>query len=93
MNRGAAAPSPTQPEARRQKVANEWLTTTEMQQIDITARDAVRLQREVPTTPVEGSAKKLKVPLANATKQSTNHREGNYLSTLHSPRQATNIHS
>ena len=54
MDTGAPAPSPTQQEASRQKVTKEWLTTTEMQQLDITARDAVRLQREVPATTVEG---------------------------------------
>ena len=54
-NRGAPARSPTQPEARRQKVTKDWLTTTEMQQLDITSRDAVHLQREVPATTVEGS--------------------------------------
>ena len=57
---GATDPSPTQPEVRRQKVAKEWLTTTEMQQLDITARDAVRLQREVPATTVERSPSRQK---------------------------------
>ena len=57
---GTPAPSPTQPEARRQTVAKEWLTTTEMQQLDITARDAVRLQREVPATTAEGSPSRLR---------------------------------
>ena len=47
-NRGVPAPSPSQPEARRQKVTKELLTATEIKQLDITARDAVRLQREVP---------------------------------------------
>ena len=48
-NEGVPTPSPTRPEARRQKVTKEWLTASEMQQLDITARDAVRLQREIPT--------------------------------------------
>ena len=47
-NRGVPASSPTQPEARKQKVTKEWLTAAEMRQLDITARDAVRLQREIP---------------------------------------------
>ena len=48
-------PSPfsEQPEARRQKVTRELLTATEIKQLDITARDAVRLQREIPNTPNE----------------------------------------
>ena len=49
-NRGASAPSPSQPEARRQKVTKELLTATEIQQLDIAARDVVLLQREVPKT-------------------------------------------
>ena len=52
-NRGIPAPSPSQPEARRQKVARELLTATEIKQLDITARDAVRLQREVSSIPDE----------------------------------------
>ena len=60
MDIGTPTPSPTQPEARRQKVAKEWLTTTEMQQLDITARDAVRLQREVPVTTAKGSPSRQK---------------------------------
>ena len=47
-NKGTPAPSPSQSEARRQKVTKELLTATEIKQLDITARDAVRLQREVP---------------------------------------------
>ena len=62
---GTPTPSPTQPEARRQKVAKEWLTTTEVQQLDITARDAVRLQREVPATTAERSPSRQK--FENAT--------------------------
>ena len=49
----APAVSPTQPEARRQSVTRELLTSTETQQLDITARDAVRLRREVPATTEE----------------------------------------
>ena len=63
---GVPAPSPTQPEARRQKVAKEWLTTTEMQQLDITARDAVRLQQELPATIVEGSPSRQKFESATS---------------------------
>ena len=44
------AASPTQPEARRPRVTRELLTHAEKRQLDITARDALRLQREVPTT-------------------------------------------
>ena len=44
------AESPTQPEARRQRVTREFLTSAEIQQLDITAKDAVRLQREMSTT-------------------------------------------
>ena len=46
----APAVSPTQPEARRQRVTRELLTSAEIQQLDITAKDAVRLQREMSTT-------------------------------------------
>ena len=49
-NRATPAPSPSQPEARRQKVTKELLTATEIQQLDIAARDVVLLQREVPKT-------------------------------------------
>ena len=66
VNRGAPAPSPTQPEARRQKVTKEWLTTTEMRQLDITARDAVRLQREIPATTAEGSPSRQKFECATS---------------------------
>ena len=41
-NRGTPAPSPSQPEARRQRVTRELLTTAEMKQLDVTARDALR---------------------------------------------------
>ena len=43
-------PSPTQPESRRQRLTREWLTSAGMQQLDITAIDAERLQREMPAT-------------------------------------------
>ena len=49
----APAASPTQPEARKQRVARELFTLAEIQQLDITARDAVRLQREVPATKLQ----------------------------------------
>ena len=49
-NRGAPAPSPTQPESRKQKVVKKWLTTTEMQQLDIAI--SMYFQREVPATTV-----------------------------------------
>ena len=52
-NRGTPAQSPSQPEARRQKVTRELLTTTEMKQLDVTAKDALRLQRETPNMPDE----------------------------------------
>ena len=42
--------SPTQPEIRRPRITHELLTHTEKRQLDITARDALRLQREIPTT-------------------------------------------
>ena len=55
VSRRVPTPSPAQPETRRQKVTKEWLTTTEMLQLDMTARDAVRLQREIPATTDEGN--------------------------------------
>ena len=42
--------SPTQPEIRRPRITHELLTNAEKRQLDITARDALRLKREVPTT-------------------------------------------
>ena len=42
--------SPTQPETRRPRITHELLTHSEKRQLDITARDALRLQREIPTT-------------------------------------------
>ena len=41
--------SPTQPEIRRPRITRELLTPAEKRQLDITARDALRLKREVPT--------------------------------------------
>ena len=49
----APAASPTQPEASRQRVTRELLISAEIQQLDITARDAVRLQREVTATALQ----------------------------------------
>ena len=44
-------PSPThQPEDRRVRLSRELLSASESQQLDITAGDAVRLQRDVPAT-------------------------------------------
>ena len=60
-HRGVPAPSPSQPEARRQKVTRELLTATEIKQLDLSARDAVRLQREIPNTPNEENHSKAKV--------------------------------
>ena len=59
-NRGAPAPFPSQPEAKRQKVTRELLTATEIKQLYITGRDAVRLQREVPKTSNEENASRQK---------------------------------
>ena len=65
-NRGIPALSPSQPEARRQKVARELLTPTEIKQLEITARDAVRLQREVPSILDEEDPPKQKFASANS---------------------------
>ena len=65
LNRGIPAPSPSQPEARTQKVTRELLTVTKMKQLDITAKDAVRLQREVPNTPNEEDPPRQKFASAN----------------------------
>ena len=54
-NRDLSAPSPTKPEARRQKIAREWLTSAKTQQLEITAKDAVRLQRELPVKTEKGN--------------------------------------
>ena len=44
-------PSPTKkPEARRVRLCKELLSTSDAQQLDITARDAVRLQHKLPAT-------------------------------------------
>ena len=70
-NRGTPAQSPSQPEARRQKVTRELLTTTEMKQLDVTAKDALRLQREIPNMPDEEKppSESLRAPTAKETKQ------------------------
>ena len=52
-NRELPAPSPTQPAARRQRMTRKWLSSAETQQQDMTAKDAVRLQHEVPATTEE----------------------------------------
>ena len=73
-NRGIQAPYPSQPEARRQKVARELLTATEIKQLDIAARDAVRLQREVPSIPDEENPPKQKFAIANSKGDQTTQR-------------------
>ena len=77
-NRGKPAPSPSQPEARRQKVDRGLLTATKIKQLDITARDAVRLQREVPSIPDEENPlheeKKQKYASANSKGDQTTQR-------------------
>ena len=65
-NRGTPAPSPSQPEARRQRVTRELLTTAEMKQLDVTARDALRLQREIPNMPDEKEPPRQKFASANS---------------------------
>ena len=64
----AHAASPTQPQARKQKVARELLTSAEVQQLDITARDAVRLQREVPATTLHEDPLRQKFEVATGRK-------------------------
>ena len=73
-NKGIPDPSPSQPEARRQKVARELLTAAEMKQLDITARDAVRLQREVPIMPDEENPPRQKFASANSKGDQTTQR-------------------
>ena len=73
-NRGTPAPSPSQPEARRQKVARELLTAAEMKQLDITARDALRLQREIPNMPDEENPPRQKFASANSRGDQTTQR-------------------
>ena len=65
-SRGVPAPSPSQPEARRLKVTRELLTATEIKQLDITARDAVRLQREIPNTPNKQNPRRQKFESATS---------------------------
>ena len=64
-HRGVPAPFPSQSETRRQKVTRGLLTATEIKQLDITAKDAVRLQREIPNTPNEENPSRQK--FENAT--------------------------
>ena len=73
-NRGTPAPSPSQPEARRQKVARELLTAAEMKQLDITARDALRLQREILNMPDEENPPRQKFASANSRGDQTTQR-------------------
>ena len=73
-NRGTPAPSPSQPEARRQKVARELLTAAEIKQLDITARDALRLQREIPNMPDEENPPRQKFTSANSRGDQTTQR-------------------
>ena len=65
-NRGTPAPSPSQPEARRQRVTRELLTTAEKKQLDVTARDALRLQREIPNMPDKKEPPRQKFASANS---------------------------
>ena len=65
-NRGVPAPSPSQPEAGRQNVTRELLTATEIKQLDITARDAVRLQREIPKASDEENPSRQKIESATS---------------------------
>ena len=73
-NRGSPASSPSQPEARRQRVTRELLTTAEMKQLDITARDALRLQREIPNMPDEEEPTRQKFASANSKGDQTTQR-------------------
>ena len=58
--------APTQPGSRRQKIAREWLTAAKTQQLDLMAKDAVRLQREVPVTTKEGDPLRQKFEIATS---------------------------
>ena len=58
------AASPTQPDARRQRVTRELLTSAEIQHLDIAARDAVRLQREISTTTLQEDSLRQKFEIA-----------------------------
>ena len=73
-NRGTPAQSRSQPEARRQKVTRELLTAAEMKQLDITARDALRLQREIPNMPDEENHPRQKFASANSRGDQTTQR-------------------
>ena len=59
--------SPTRPETRRPRVMRELLTHAEKRQLDITARDALRLQREVPTTTSSEDPLRQKFEVATGT--------------------------
>ena len=49
-------------------MTREWLTSAENQQLDITAKDAVRLQREVPATTEKADLRqKFEVATSKAT--------------------------
>ena len=67
--RGVPAPSTTQPEARKHKVAKEWLTAAEREQLDITAKDAVHLQREIPAATDEENPLRQKFESAKEIRQ------------------------
>ena len=73
-NKGIQSPSPSQPETRRQKIARELLTAAEMKQLDITARDAVRLQREVQNMPDEENPPRQKFASVNSKGDQTTQR-------------------
>ena len=64
------ASSPTQSEARRQSIMREWLTSAETQQLDITANETVRLQREVPVTAEEAGPLRQKTTSKRAPQRS-----------------------
>ena len=59
--------SPTRPETRRPRVMRELLTHAEKRQLDITARDALRLQWEVPTTTSSEGPLRQKFEVATGT--------------------------
>ena len=47
-------------------MAREWFTSAQTQQLDITAKDAIRLQREVPVTTEEGNPLRQKFEIATS---------------------------
>ena len=71
---GKSSPFPSQPETWRQKVAKELLAAAEMKQLDITARDAVRLQREVPNASDEENLPRQKFESATSKGDQTTQR-------------------